>query len=250
MQARNEQVLVAGRVRAVSIASAHGHAADLSSARHMCAEMWRRDQPGTVGDVMARTREKQLRDVADLRLRRMYYQGHFETTQLMRAANENSITRVRTLIAVGARIRTRRDNHGYTALHWASEAGASPAVIEALLRVGWEGHEDVERVDSLTHEHYTPLMLASVRGHADVVRTLLAHGADQTLWRAANRSTSMHLAVELDQKHVLQVLCADAARGAAAMAQENSDGETPLDIANANGFAECIEVLESYEQAE
>ncbi len=54
------------------------------------------------------------------------------------------------------------------------------------------------------------LMIASWRGHASVVRLLLAHGAD-TEWRAGEGDTSLLLAVRGGKKSAVEVLLAHGA---------------------------------------
>jgi ankyrin repeat protein len=80
--------------------------------------------------------------------------------------------------SVWAKLRVARaarcDAGGMTRLHHACWAGVEdvPRVCE-LIELGWPGSVEAREGDG-----YTPLMLASIRGHAGIVKALLAAGAD------------------------------------------------------------------------
>jgi ankyrin repeat protein len=94
-------------------------------------------------------------------------------TALMLAAFNGHSAVVSELLEAGADVRPR-DGNGRTALMFAS-TGPDARTVELLLRNGAEVNEADEQ------EHWTPLMFAAAEGHTEVVRALLAHGADATL---------------------------------------------------------------------
>ena len=65
------------------------------------------------------------------------------------------------------------DRPGQTAIHLAT-MGNHPACIHALVKVKCA-------VDQRNKDSLTPLMIASMNGHTEVVDALVAHGADETL---------------------------------------------------------------------
>ncbi|MBL7114307.1 MAG: ankyrin repeat domain-containing protein [Kiritimatiellae bacterium] len=93
--------------------------------------------------------------------------GH---TALMLASFNGHADVVALLLDSGADVRLR-DGAGRTALMFAS-TGPSVPTVKLLL----EKKSGVNEVDS--GEHWTPLMFAAAEGHADVVKVLLAAGAD------------------------------------------------------------------------
>lgn len=128
-----------------------------------------------------------------------------------------------------------RDALGRTALHEAAEQGDS-VVAKALLDAG-------ARVDPRCRRKVTPLMLASRRGHADVVRLLLRAGAgeidrqgDETSpveWR----STALHHAARGGDVDVVSTLL-DAGFQ---REQRDEAGLTPAEISARAGHASSPE---------
>jgi hypothetical protein len=112
-------------------------------------------------------------------------------THLMYAAQAGDVARLTWLLARGAQLELK-DWKGRTALFWAAREGRM-ATLRALLArgatvdAGATGCEDVTRVYALAMPHafedadavkgVTPLHIASMKGHLEIVRELLALGA-------------------------------------------------------------------------
>lgn len=89
--------------------------------------------------------------------------------QLIEAAYAGKLPQVRALLARGAAV-DAQDEYGYTALHWAAQAGW-PLTSKTLIDAG-------ASVDARDAQGRTPLLLATVRKHVEVARVLVAAGAD------------------------------------------------------------------------
>jgi ankyrin repeat protein len=96
--------------------------------------------------------------------------GH---TALMFAAFNGHSEIVIYLLDAGAEI-GKREYLDRTALHYGS-TGPFPETVKILLDRGADPNE----VDS--DEHFSPLMHAAAEGHLEVVKVLIAHGADKSL---------------------------------------------------------------------
>ncbi|XP_049796484.1 putative ankyrin-containing lipoprotein Lxx09580 isoform X2 [Schistocerca nitens] len=91
--------------------------------------------------------------------------------ELIDAAKNGRVGKLRALLMAGADVRARDTFKRDTALHWAARRGCVQAVIR-LLRSGAE-------VDARNNWHSTPLLLAAQYGHTEVVSRLLEAGADK-----------------------------------------------------------------------
>ncbi len=91
-------------------------------------------------------------------------------TPLMAAAGTGNVAAIRTLLVNGAAVNARDRSKGQTALMWAAAEGHSAAVT-ALIESGADIH-------ARSNGKFTPLLFAVRRGATDVVRGLLAAGAD------------------------------------------------------------------------
>ena len=85
---------------------------------------------------------------------------------------------VKRLLDSGADVKAWSDN-GYTALHYAAEAGRT-SVVEALLAKG----ADIDAVGKIAAD--TPLYFAAINGHTDTVQLLLDKGAKQKVKGASD----------------------------------------------------------------
>ena len=106
-------------------------------------------------------------------------------TPVADAAMQGDTETVRSLLRAGADVNTAQGD-GMTALHWAAYKG-NAEVARILIYAGGNPR-------ALTRLHdYTPLILASSGGHADVIVALLEAGADVNAVTSAGAS-SIHLA--------------------------------------------------------
>ena len=153
------------------------------------------------------------------------------TSPVADAAMRGDTAAVRTLIAQGSDVNAAQGD-GMTALHWAALNGdvktmdvllAAKAKVDALTRLG----------------NYTPLHLASSRGHAGAVSRLLAAGSDPK----AVTSTGVqpvHLAAEAGNAEALRALLE---HGVDVNVRDEKYGRTPLVFATAENRVEAMKLL-------
>ncbi|XP_058770243.1 protein VAPYRIN-LIKE-like [Vicia villosa] len=90
---------------------------------------------------------------------------------LLRAARVDNVHALKRCLGEGAEV-NRKDQNGWTPLHWASFKGRIKSV-KVLLEHGAE-------VDCVDDAGYTPLHCAAEAGHLQVALVLIAHGGCQT----------------------------------------------------------------------
>lgn len=91
-------------------------------------------------------------------------------TPLMTAARVGSLHAVKALVAHGARVDSKDERRGQTALMWAAAEGHAE-VVEVLIEVGADFRARLA-------SGFTPLLFAVREGRIDVVRVLLKAGVD------------------------------------------------------------------------
>jgi ankyrin repeat protein len=147
------------------------------------------------------------------------------------AAMRGDSEAVRTLIGQGADVNAAQGD-GMTALHWSALNGdlktmnllvAAHAKAEPLTRIG----------------DYTPLHLASSRGHAAAVTRLLEAGSDPNAVTATGVQP-VHLAAQAGNPDAVRALLD---RGAAVNARDTTHGRTPLIFAVSENRLEVMKVL-------
>lgn len=137
---------------------------------------------------------------------------------------------VRGLLAAGADMQAR-DKHGFTALHFAVNAGDG-ACVQILLD---HGADPEARAMS---QQWTPLHLAAATGQAACLQVLLAEGADVHAVDAG-QSSALHLAAAKGH-----LKCAEALLAAGAdVAARDSLHTIPLHQAAAGGHVPVIRAL-------
>lgn len=94
---------------------------------------------------------------------------NYSDRETIKSKEEKRVVAAKLLLEKGADINLK-DEHGWTALLWASWTGF-PEIVSILLEKG----SDVNTVDAQGH---TPLTTASLRGNDKVVNILLEKGAD------------------------------------------------------------------------
>ena len=197
-------------------------------------------------------------------------------TALMQAIWNGHEGAVRLLLARGAR-QELQDEDGIAVLHCAAMKGhaeiveqlcAAPGAIAALslrtkkgnlplllaLFVGGGGERVVAAllaadttgatVNAENDTGDTALMWASNRGHEVAVRLLLARGARQEL-QGKDGCAALHHAASRGHAGIIGQLCA-APGAAAALAQRDKYGDTPLALAVRKGHAACASVLRAH----
>jgi ankyrin repeat protein len=120
---------------------------------------------------------------------------------------------------------------GFSPLH-DSAAGGHAATVKILLDKG--AHVNVKTADGTT-----PLHASVEGGHDAVVKLLLDKGADVHVKTADEEDTPLHLAVEAGHCTTVQMLLGNGAD----LNARNSSGETPEDLASAEGQEEVLSVL-------
>ncbi len=164
-------------------------------------------------------------------------QRHQPTKPLHKAVHEDNLIAVCDLIASGADV-NERDNNGEIALNYAAAQGNN-AMIETLIANG-------ANIDETGHySQHTPLTTAICTQHPDTALYLLAKGADPkkcacTQAFACNEVTALHYATGMGYTALVERLIE---LGAATMAQEQYNGDTPLHWASRMGHGEIIKIL-------
>ena len=132
------------------------------------------------------------------------YRGlRFKQTALTYAAGQGRVRMVRFLLSRGPRVDVR-DSHGMTALMYAAGAGRL-ACVELLLKAQADVNAWSEPADM------TPLKMAVLHGHQDVVRRLLRAGADPNGGREPEGS-ALSLAREAARDDLVRILLAAGAK--------------------------------------
>ena len=222
----------------VALVSASGFALDARPARFLCGLTFRLgarradgslDSAGFLGgtadmiDCAMRLQAPWLEAARGAPRRRAWMSGRGwveRTTSLMCVANAGDEQHARELLAAGAPLRCV-DGGRRTALHYASRLGYARAVTVLL-----EADAAGDTVNARDGRGFTPIILASAKGHEDAVRLLLARGARQEL-QCRGRMTALHRAAALGHASVVELLCA-APGAAAALALQDYKGRTPL----------------------
>ncbi|XP_049944744.1 uncharacterized protein LOC126426792 isoform X1 [Schistocerca serialis cubense] len=157
--------------------------------------------------------------------------GDMKGEMLIAAAKEGSVSKVRTLLAMGADVEAKDENKR-TALHWAAAMGHGE-VAARLLEVG-------AGVNARDRWQNTPLHLAAWKGHAAVVRLLAASSADHNA-RDQSGSTPLHDAARRGRAEAAAALL----EAGADREDRNYGGDTPLDLAERNNHQSLIDILRS-----
>jgi uncharacterized protein len=186
------------------------------------------------------------------------------------AAHQGDVARIDQLVAAKADLRLR-DGNGRTALHVATFARQRGA-IRALARAGADlGALDADRYDAVT--------VAAVADDEETLRVLLALGASARLVTSRYDGTALIAAAHLGHEGVVAQLIAAGApldhvnnlhwtavieaivlgnggrrhqdtlralvQAGANLQLADRQGQTPLQLAQARGYAEMVRILES-----
>jgi ankyrin repeat protein len=147
------------------------------------------------------------------------------------AAMRGDTEGVRTLLREGADVNAAQGD-GMTAIHWSALNG-DLKTLNVLLYAG-------ATVESLTRVGaYTPLHLASSRGHGPVVARLLEAGSKPGV-ATTTGVQPLHLAAQAGNPEAVSALLA---RGADVNARDTTHGRTPLVFAASQGRVEAMKAL-------
>jgi ankyrin repeat protein len=157
----------------------------------------------------------------------MGFGPHVET-ELMSAAGQGNLDKVRSLIGQGVDL-DAVDEAGDTALYYAAAPGNVAVVTELL-----QGGSDPDLFGACG-----PALHVAVRtGHSEVVGALIAHGADANI-RSQSGATPIMFAAGLGSDEVVRLL---HARGADINARDR-DGDSVLYYAASNAQATTVDLL-------
>jgi len=126
-----------------------------------------------------------------------------------------------------------QDKNNHAALLYIAAKHGHIEVVKALLAAGADPNQ--ARDDGIT-----PLFAASVKGHVEVVKVLLAGGADPNQARAEDGATPLLVAAQDGHVEVVKALLADPR---ILPNKATADGATPLFIAAQQGYAEVVTAL-------
>lgn len=116
---------------------------------------------------------------------------NFYDRQIIRNKEEKRLVAAKLLLEKGADIGLK-DEHGWTALSWASWTGF-PTLVSLFIENG----ADLNIIDV---KGQTPLMIASLRANDEVVRILLEKGADREI-KSKEGKTALDFASEYMNKY-------------------------------------------------
>ncbi|XP_049946893.1 ankyrin-3-like [Schistocerca serialis cubense] len=157
--------------------------------------------------------------------------GEEKDQMLIVAAKEGSVSKVRTLLAVGADVEAKDDDKR-TPLHWAAIRG-HVEVARCLL-------EDGADVNTRDNWQNTPLHQAAWNDNAAVVRLLAASSADPNA-RDSDGGTPLHDAAWRGHADAATALL----EAGADREVRNDDADTPLDLAERNNHQQLTYILGS-----
>jgi ankyrin repeat protein len=146
------------------------------------------------------------------------------------AAGQGNVGRLAEL-ADKVNVDARLSEDGETALHRAASRGHLQAVALLL--------DHGAKVDAVDGEGVTPLVLASYRGQTEVVKLLLERGAAVNAREKRNGLSSLSHAVGRGDKELVRVLLAHGADPLL----KSADGRTALERAEANDASEIVALL-------
>ncbi|XP_049946686.1 uncharacterized protein LOC126442675 isoform X3 [Schistocerca serialis cubense] len=189
-------------------------------------DCWR---PATAAPPTSPQTTPQPDDVAISLLRDL--SGEEKDKMLIAAAKEGSVSKVRTLLTVGADVEAMDENQ-QNSLHCAAARGHLEVARRLL--------EDGADVNARDRWQNTPLHQAAWNGHAPVVWLLAASSADRNA-RDHRGNTPLHDAAWRGHPDAATALL----EAGADREVRNDNGKTPLDLAKRNNHQQLIDILGS-----
>ncbi|WP_162801700.1 ankyrin repeat domain-containing protein [Candidatus Chromulinivorax destructor] len=110
-------------------------------------------------------------------------------------------------------------------------------VVRLLLAAG--ANVDIQSADNVV----SPLLIASCKGHTDVVRILLAAGANVDIKSTKNQDTSLKSVSQSVYIYIAKLLLGP---GANIDSQFTNNIDSPLDIAVYQGYTDIVQILVEY----
>lgn len=155
--------------------------------------------------------------------------------KLRKAAAWGDVSKVKDLVARGCDLRGA-DGLGYTALHYAAQAGHLD-VVNAIC--------DKDTLEGADKQGWTPLIVAAANGHVKVVDRLLALGANASATTDYGR-TALHWAAAKGRADCVVTLLK---KGGDVKAADRA-GMTPLHLAAEHGHvAACVKLAAKNDKA-
>jgi ankyrin repeat protein len=162
-------------------------------------------------------------------------QGRNDRTPLHGASWFGHVEIVQWLLSRGANPNLRNKGDGWTSLHAAAFFG-HVEISRLLLQLQYKADSNAR-----DHNGQTPLKFASLRGHINVARLLLEHGADVNA-RDSSRSTPLHSASKGEHPEVARLL---VERGASIDAEDDED-RTACQVALERGYHDMAKFLSDH----
>lgn len=178
-------------------------------------------------------------------------------SRLFKAIEAGSVETVRELLELDSRLATSRNAEGASALIWAAyyrqeaitelllSKGLKPDIFEASTLGLTDRTKELLQADRSLVERYsfdgwTPLHLAAHFGRADVIRALLAQGADhRAIARNSNANPPLQAAAAGRQAEAVRLLL----QAGAEVDAPSHSGFTALHSAAASGDVETVRIL-------
>lgn len=159
---------------------------------------------------------------------------HADPAALMEAVRAGQLDAVRILLEQKERV-DLRDRYGYTLLHYAASLGHTE--IGALLIA--HGAE----VDARADQELTPLMIAAMEGHVEVVQMLVNQGGQVDSRNFKEKVTPLWAASKLGRVDVVKTLLALGADASFV----DGEGKTALQSAHTAGHTDVVQVLKNHD---
>ena len=163
--------------------------------------------------------------------------------ELLQASRIGNAEAVKELLVTGSHLALKAvDSSGQTPLHLASFNGHI-GVVRALLKRGYFKQEILDIINKGDLLGQTPLSLAAKGGHENIVRTLVAYDPTVDIEsKNASGKTPLHVAVITDHVDVVHALVNLGAN----LEARDEEGKVPLARAIEMGLHEMARVLQTY----